>query len=100
MLTRRGFIQRGAIGIAALGLGARQEAASLEHGLTVISGKPRERGKQYGTQFKDAIRGFLQKEIYASFIEKPNAKEAMVRYAAACGKAIREYSPLISLSAG
>jgi predicted choloylglycine hydrolase len=95
MLSRRSFIRQSAIGVAGLGLAARQESPSLEHGLTVISGKPRERGRQYGTQFKDAIRGFLNREIYASFTEKPNAKEAMLRYSAACGKAIKEYSPLI-----
>jgi len=95
MLNRRSFLRQGTLGVAALGLAARQETPSLEHGLTVISGKPRERGRQYGSQFKDAIRGFLQKEIYASFTEKPNAKESIVRYAAACGKAIKDYSPLI-----
>jgi isopenicillin-N N-acyltransferase-like protein len=95
MLNRRRFLQQSAAGVAALGLGATQDSASLEHGLTVISGKPRERGKQYGTQFKDAIRGFLNKEIYASFSGKPNAKEDILRYAGACGKAIKEYSPLI-----
>jgi hypothetical protein len=95
MLSRRSFIRQSAVGVAALGLAARQETSSLEHGLTVISGTPRERGRQYGTQFKDAIRRFLQKEISDSFTDKPNAKEAMLRYAAACGKAIKEYSPLI-----
>src|SRR5947209_5041107 len=95
MLSRRTFIHQGALGVAALGLAARQETPSLEHGLTVISGKPRERGPQYGTLFKDAIRSFLQKDIPATFTDKPNPKEAMRLYAAACGKAIQGYSPLI-----
>jgi predicted choloylglycine hydrolase len=95
MLSRRRFLRQSAVGVAALGLAARQDAPPLEHGLTVISGTPRERGRQYGTQFKEAIRGFLSREIYASFTEKPNAKEAMLRYASSCGKTIKGYSPLI-----
>jgi hypothetical protein len=95
-LSRRDFIHHAALGTAALGLGAGQETApNLEHTIGVISGKPRERGRQYGTQFKDAIHAFLNKEIYKSFTDKPNAKEGMVRFAGACGRAIKEYSPLI-----
>ncbi|RPH39901.1 MAG: twin-arginine translocation signal domain-containing protein, partial [Planctomycetota bacterium] len=52
-LSRRRFLQSTAVGAAALGLGARQESApNLEHTITTISGKPRERGRQYGAQFK------------------------------------------------
>src|SRR6185295_5377709 len=94
MLTRRDFLQHTAAGVAALGLGAVQEP-NLEHTIATISGKPRERGRQYGSQFKEAIRGFLNREIYQSFTGKPNARESLVRYAAACGRAIKSYSPLL-----
>src|SRR5688572_24672385 len=96
MLTRRMFLQQGAGAAIAAGLAWPQESGpSLEHTIAVISGTPRERGRQYGAQIKDAIHAFLNREIYKSFVEKPNTKEAMVRFAAACGKAVKEYSPLI-----
>lgn len=66
-----------------------------DHTLTVIAGKPRERGRRYGRQFKDSIVAFLDKEIYQRFIQKPSPKDEMLRYAGACGRAIKEYSPLI-----
>jgi hypothetical protein len=93
--TRREFLA----GASALALAARlpaQEAArNLEHTLTVISGKPRERGRAYGKAFKDGIRAFLDREIYASFSDKPNAKENMLRFAGACARAVRTFSPTI-----
>src|SRR5262245_49033183 len=95
-MNRRAFLHSAAVGTAALCVGARQDPApNLEHKIAEISGKPRERGRQYGTQFKEAIHGFLNKEIYSSFIGKPNAKETMVRFAGACGGAIKDYAPLI-----
>lgn len=94
--TRRRFFKQAAV----LGFGLRavaQEAPpkNLEHGLTVISGTPRERGRAYGRHFKDAIHAFLEREITASFDGKPNTRETMLRFAGACGKAIKEYSPLL-----
>jgi isopenicillin-N N-acyltransferase-like protein len=71
--------------------GARGEIAPL----TVISGKPRDRGRMYGSHFKDAIHGFLDREIYQAFIQKPSPKDEMLRYAGACGKEIRRYTPII-----
>jgi len=94
ILTRRAFLAQSALGAAAMGLRA-QDAPNLEHTIATISGKPRERGRQYGAQFKDAIRGFLNKEIYASFVGKPNAKETILKFAGACTKAVKEYSALI-----
>lgn len=98
--SRREFVRDAAGGVVALGLGARAAAAqgaphNLDHRLTVISGKPRERGKEYGATFKDAIRGFLENEIYRSFTGKPNARDGMLRFAGACGKAVKEFSPLV-----
>jgi isopenicillin-N N-acyltransferase-like protein len=63
--------------------------------LQTISGSPRERGASYGREFRDAIHAFLDREIYAAFISKPAPKVELLRYAAACGKAVREYSPVI-----
>jgi hypothetical protein len=96
-LSRRAFLGHSALGLATIGFQAspQESAPGLEHTLAVISGKPRERGRQYGSKFKEAIRVFMDKEIFASFSGKPNAKESIVRYATACGKAIKEYSPLI-----
>ncbi|MGH9786434.1 MAG: twin-arginine translocation signal domain-containing protein, partial [Terriglobia bacterium] len=94
--SRREFLCRSAGAAAALGMGAgalTQE--SLEHSLTVIAGKPRERGRAYGTTYKDAIHRFLDREIYRSFVGKPNQKDDMFRFSGACGKAIKEYSPLV-----
>ncbi|MCI0457128.1 MAG: C45 family autoproteolytic acyltransferase/hydrolase [Gemmataceae bacterium] len=61
--------------------------------LTTIEGKPRERGRQYGTQFREAIRAFLDREIYQAFIKKPAPREEMLSYAAACARAVRAYAP-------
>jgi isopenicillin-N N-acyltransferase-like protein len=84
--------------VTALGLDRRPAAIQepvAEHTLTVISGKPRERGREYGTRFKDAIHSFLEKEIYLGYEGKPNPRERMLRYAGECGAAIRKYSPTI-----
>jgi hypothetical protein len=71
--TRRRFLQTvGGYGAAAAGLrlaalspAAGREAPRVpDHTLTVIAGKPRERGTRYGRKFKDAIHAFLDREIY------------------------------------
>jgi hypothetical protein len=92
--SRRLFLAQTLGGVAALGLkvSAQEPAPASEHELAVISGKPRERGRQYGSLFKDKIRSFLEREIYSSFSGKPNTKEAMLRFAGACGKAITAYA--------
>ena len=63
---------------------------------TVIEGKPRDRGRAYGAQFRDAIRDFLAKEIDAAFTGKPSTKEQMLRYAAACGEVVSAECPLVA----
>src|SRR5262245_11584858 len=102
--NRREFLQQVAVaGTAAAGLQSAGSAAEPakelpkvpDRALTVITGKPRERGKQYGTKFKDAIHAFLDKEIYQAFA-KHSSKEEKLRYAGQCTKAIRKYSPLIT----
>jgi hypothetical protein len=69
--------------------------AVKEHSLTVISGSPRERGRMYGETFKKEIQAFLNAEIYQAFNNKPATREDMRRYAAACAKEIKSYSPVI-----
>lgn len=106
MLSRRQFVRRatyGAIAAAAAldmqpivgrcadSVDARHEFPLLE----TITGKPRERGRQYGTQFRDDIRGFLEREIYTAFIGKPAKKDELLRYAGACAKSVRSFSPVI-----
>ena len=93
--NRREFLSRTAAGAAMLGLrpGFARESRDLEHALTVIAGKPRERGRQYGLAFKAGVQDFLEKEIFGPFSGKPNAREAMLRFAGACGRSIGAYSP-------
>lgn len=105
-VDRREFLGQAAAGGALAGLGccgafaadAQQAAAPLpkvaDHTLTVISGKPRERGKQYGTEFKDAIHAFLENEIIKVCTPR-SSREDLLRYAGACGKAIDKFSPEI-----
>src|SRR5262249_20731530 len=93
VLTRREWLVKTAVyGSAAAGLtrSARSSAAEApkvpEFPVTVIAGKPRERGRQYGRRFQDGIRAFLDKEIYQAFVQKPSPKEEMLHYAGACAK--------------
>lgn len=63
---------------------------------TVISGNPRERGRQYGRLFADGIAEFLDREIVSALIKTPNQREHAVRYAGACWKVIRTECPEIA----
>lgn len=101
---RREFLQQVA-GVVAAGVPLTAAAAAdaeppklpkvADHTLTVIAGKPRERGKQYGQKFKGPIRDFLDKEIVR--ICAPRAsRDELLRYASQCTKAIQEYSPAIT----
>jgi isopenicillin-N N-acyltransferase-like protein len=100
--SRREFLQQvaGAAGVATGLTGsaagpARELPKVPDHTLTVISGKPRERGKQYGTKFKDAMAAFLDREIYKKFTGDHASRDDLLRYAGQCAKAIKDYSPLI-----
>src|SRR5262245_60692296 len=98
---RREFLRQAGYAAAGLTLIGNRAAAAEKpgapdiHTLTVISGKPRERGRLYGKQFRDGIHAFLDNEIYAGFDRKPNPKDEMLRFAAACGKEVKSYAPLI-----
>jgi isopenicillin-N N-acyltransferase-like protein len=95
-LNRRAFVA-GAAGLAAsTRLPAQESARVADATLTVISGSPRERGRQYGRAFKDAIRAFLDREIYQSFTKAAPMREEVLHYAGACAKVIRAYSPEIT----
>jgi isopenicillin-N N-acyltransferase-like protein len=100
--TRRDFIKVAGCGALAGTLNREETGAAAvpkktlpkvpDHQLTVISGKPRERGRRYGRHFKDAIHAFLNKEIHQAFLMKPSTREEMLRYAGQCLKVIKSYS--------
>jgi hypothetical protein len=71
----------------------QEPAKAPDFPLTVIAGKPRERGKRYGQTFKEAIHAFLDREIVRHF--QRESREAKLRYAGACATAIKAYSPTI-----
>lgn len=96
-ITRRGFL-----GVAATGaLGglthawAPRRQAPPEHTLSVISGKPRERGRMYGKRFSEPIREWLDREVYQAFAKEAPRREELFRYAAACAPHVKSYSPEI-----
>ena len=107
--NRRDFLATTA-GLAAgslvLGSAAAGCAAELKRldppKLTLITGSPRERGKQYGSTFKSEIQAFLDRELYRSFVVPSTSdklpryeKDKLLGYAADCGTAIGKYSPTI-----
>jgi isopenicillin-N N-acyltransferase-like protein len=101
-LNRRAFVT-GLIGsVAASSLASRQAIAEQEppkapdHTLTVIAGTPRERGRLYGRKFEEGVRGFLDKEIYKPFAQSTQSRDDLLRYAGACAKTTRSYSPEIA----
>src|SRR4029453_883696 len=103
--SRRQFLQSTGAGTALLAAGlpghvCRAPAAESSStgeipALSVIVGAPRERGRAYGKAHQEAIRQFLDKEIYQAFIQKPAPKDGLLRYAAECGRVIREVCPEI-----
>lgn len=91
--TRRRFLQASLAATLGTALPAADENAFP---LTVITGKPRERGRAYGKQFKAAIGDFLDKEIFKAFVQpKQPTRDDMLRYAAACAKEVKAFAPLI-----
>src|SRR5262245_23003170 len=91
---RREFLTQVArCGAAAAGLGVTGDIPSLlgsdtpqapDHTLTVIAGKPRDRGRSYGQQFEVPIRSFLEKEIYERFTTPSISRDDLLRYAGQC----------------
>jgi hypothetical protein len=62
--------------------------------LTVISGKPCERGKQYGDKFKTDIHAFRDR-FFGKFLTPGSTKrEKVLGYAGQCAKEIQAYSPI------
>jgi hypothetical protein len=99
-LGRRQFLARAAAwGAAGFGAAARagdEPSRTAEFSLTEITGKPRERGRQYGAKFKDATAAFLDREIYRTFAAGPRpTRDDLLRYAAACAKEVKAFSPLV-----
>jgi isopenicillin-N N-acyltransferase-like protein len=100
LLDRRAFLRRSAVSGAVLGgvlpcRGAADQKPAAEHSLTVVNGKPRERGRSYGRAFKDPIAAFLDREVYKVFDGKPSTRAQMLAYAGQCGQAIRSFAPII-----
>ena len=62
----------------------------------ILSGTARERGLAYGRRFAGAVRQFLDAEIYQPFVGKPASREAMRRYAADCGRVVRDVCPMVA----
>ena len=58
----------------------------------VIEGSPRERGRLYGRRFAPDIRRFLEDEIVLPFAREGQSKPEMLRYAAGCAAAVRDFS--------
>jgi isopenicillin-N N-acyltransferase-like protein len=84
-----GFCLRPHDGAAAIG----DDQATLEFpALQTFSGKARERGLKYGAHCRDAIREFLNKELYAAFIQSPVSKNELLRYADTCRESVKAYS--------
>ncbi len=102
--NRREFLHRAAgYGAIATGLSFSAYAAGAaikmlpvvpDHTLTTIAGKPRERGRQYGKKFGQAMAAFRDKEIYC-FAANPPSRDDLLYYAGQCGKAIKDYAPTI-----
>lgn len=106
LLNRREFVDVLAGSAVASGFGLSLSAAARveqeppkapDHTLTVIAGKPRERGRLYGRKFEDGIRAFLDREIYGPFAKSPTTRDDLLRYAGQCEKTIRSYSPEITM---
>ncbi len=101
-LTRRQFITTAAAATLAFNrcrIAAAAEPAAKpnapEHTLTVVSGSPRDRGREYGRAFHRPIHEFLEREIVAPFAKESGPREAALRYAGACAHEVRRYSPEI-----
>lgn len=103
IITRRRFMIRTACALAVLraSAGSRvlraQDApappTAPKHTLTIISGTPRERGRQYGHHFRHEIPTFLDREIHQTFAQTTDQKQALADYAAACLDVVADYAP-------
>ena len=92
-LSRRQFLQRSALAGAGL-LAASPRAWGLGLGeirpATVISGSPRERGRKYGSLFKDEIAAFLRRAGLLSPARYLERLAAMLeRYLATPGRLVQ-----------
>jgi len=90
-LSRREFLG----GAAAVGLSSRLGAQEPASPITVVSGKPRDRGRHYGRHCKDPLRIFLDKEFGKVLGKGTPERDKAFRHAADCAKEIRGYAPAI-----
>jgi hypothetical protein len=63
-----------------------------KHRLTVVSGKPRGRGRQYGKHFKEGIGLWLQ-DIVES--RKNDSLDRLLGFSEACGREVKSFAPAI-----
>jgi hypothetical protein len=91
LLNRRQWLAgSAACAAAALGAGAAQDDPPA---LPVISGKPRERGRQYGRLTRESLLAFRSKEFGAAL--NGQARGKVLAYAAGCGTGIGKYAPVV-----
>src|SRR5262245_42214234 len=64
--------------------------------LTVISGKPRERGRQYGKTFKKEVRAVRGRFFGKVLTPGSAARTKVLDHARACAHEIRRYSPTVT----
>jgi hypothetical protein len=106
MLNRREFLETSA-GVLACVLAGAGFGSMLRAGesawdadavpeLVTIAGNAAQRGRTYGSTFRDAIRSFYSREIEAVFSDHPNPKSNLLKYASACGRVIAETCPTLS----
>src|SRR5262245_30960929 len=92
-IPRRQFLGQAMLGGAALTLsihGRAEPKNAPEYSLTVISGKPRERGRRYGERYKSDIRSMIDREIYKRLVKTTHpTRDDLLRYAGACAKEIK-----------
>jgi isopenicillin-N N-acyltransferase-like protein len=98
MIDRRRLLQATAATILAGRVAAEEKTLPRvpDHILTVISGKPRERGKQYGAKYKDAIADFLDKEIFKPFAKTQEKRKELLQYAGLCSSEVKKYSATLA----
>lgn len=104
-MNRRHFLADTALVAAAIAI-AKSAAAERPSGAVrplgdwgeplEIAGDARQRGRAYGEALARPIREFYEREVAATFSDKPNSRRGLVAYAAACGKKLAEACPAVS----
>src|SRR5262245_28454757 len=91
LLTRREWMAAAASAAGAIAADAR---TTTDPAIPILSGKPRERGKEYGRRFKGEVATFRDRE-FGKALQPPATKEKVLKYADQCGRKIRAYAPAV-----